>query len=141
MNQQLIQFITNHWPLCAALVGILILIALNEFISQKINPKKLSTTAMIDRINQEKLAILDLRSEDAFNAGHIINAIRMSSAEEVKRFEQYKSKPFILVCERGLQSNTVGIKLRKQGFDSPMILNGGMNAWQTAGLPVVKGKK
>jgi rhodanese-related sulfurtransferase len=140
MNQQLIQFITNHWSLCAALLGILILIALNEFISQKTSPKLLSTSAVVDHMNQNKTTIIDVRPEDAFSTGHILHAVRISGGD-AKRFEQYKTKPFILVCARGIESKTLAMKLRKQGFGNPMILNGGMNAWQTAGLPVVKGKK
>lgn len=140
MNQQLIQFATNHWPLCGAFVGILILIAINELFTLKRSPKMLSTAAVVEHINQGKTVIVDLRPDEAFNAGHIIGAIRIS-ADDMKRFEQYKTKSLILVCARGLQSNTQALKLRKLGFDNPMVLSGGMTAWQTASLPVVKGKK
>lgn len=140
MDQQLIQFATNHLALCSAFIGILILIAINELITYKRSPKMLSTAAVVEYINQEKAVIIDLRPDDAFNSGHIIGAIR-ASADDVKRIEQYKTKPLILVCARGLQSNTFALKLRKLGFDNPMVLSGGMSAWQTASLPVVKGKK
>jgi rhodanese-related sulfurtransferase len=54
--------------------------------------------------------------------------------------EKYKTKPVILVCARGLQSVVVATQLRSKGFTQPMILAGGITAWQAAGLPLVKGK-
>jgi rhodanese-related sulfurtransferase len=34
----------------------------------------------------------------------------------------------------------LAIKLRGLGFKNPIVLSGGMAAWQTAQLPTVKGK-
>ena len=140
--EQIRHFITNHWELCLALVAILVLIYINELLAQKKRGKELTTAAAIDMINHEQAIIIDLRDLEAFNAGHIIDAIR-SSADDFnqKRMDKYKQKPLILVCARGLQSATLATKLREQGFVQPMVLAGGFAAWQEANLPVVKKKK
>ena len=139
--QQLEQFITNHWGLWLALVAILSSIFINELISQKKRAKELSTAAAIDMINHENAIVIDLRDQETFRAGHIIDAIRASADDfNQPRMEKYKKKPLILVCAKGLQATTLATKLREQGFEQPMVLAGGVAAWQDAGLPLVKGK-
>ena len=138
---QLGQFITNHWGLWLALIAILALIFINEFLSQKKRAKELSPATAVDKINHDNAIVIDLRDPDAFRAGHIIDAIRASADEfNQQRMEKYKTKPIILVCARGLQSATLASKLREQGFTEPMVLAGGLAAWQEASLPLVKGK-
>lgn len=139
--EQISQFITNHWQLWLALVVVLIAIFANELISQKNRGKELSPAATVDLINHENAIVIDLRDADAFRAGHIIDAIHASADDFTgTRMDKYKTKPVILVCARGLQSATLAAKLRTQGFTQPTVLAGGITAWQTAGLPLVKGK-
>lgn len=140
--EQLLQFYTNHWALGLALVLILALIFINEFLAQKKRAKELSPTAAIEMINHENAAVIDLREAEPFRAGHIIDAIRASTDDfNQHRMDKYKNTPIILVCARGLQSATLATKLRGQGFTQPMVLAGGITAWQAANLPLVKGKK
>jgi rhodanese-related sulfurtransferase len=139
--QQLAQFISNHWELWLALLGILVLIFINEIMAQKKRGKTLSPAAAIDMINRENAVVIDLREQDAFRAAHIIDSVRASADDfSQKRMEKYQQKPFILVCARGLQSAALASKLKAQGFIEPMVLAGGIAAWQEAGLPLVKKK-
>jgi rhodanese-related sulfurtransferase len=72
---------------------------------------------------------------------HIINSIRNNIQDfNEHRMDKYKEKPLILACAKGLQSPALAAKLRTKGFLQPMVLAGGIAAWQTAGLPLVKGK-
>ncbi|WP_133127986.1 rhodanese-like domain-containing protein [Legionella nagasakiensis] len=140
--QQLGQFIINHWPLWLALIVILLLIFVNELMSQRKKAKELNPSAAVDLINNENAIVIDLRDAEAYRNGHIINAIRASMDDfNQQRMDKYKSKPIILVCARGLQSPALAAKLREQGFEQPMVLAGGMAAWISANLPTVKGKK
>lgn len=137
--QQLGQFITNHWQLCAALIVILILLFITELQNQKKRAKELSPQAAVALINHEDAIVIDLRDQESFRKGHIIDALHIS-ADDLPTMDKYKTKPIILVCARGLQSTPLAAKLREQGFEKPMVLAGGIAAWQTAELPVVKGK-
>jgi len=138
---QFITFISNHWELSLAFLIILFLLFLNEFVAKKTRAKELSPQEAIEKMNHEAATVFDLRDKDTFLAGHIIEAIQTTAEEfNQKRMEKYKSKPFILVCTRGIQAQALAAKLRQQGFTEAMVLAGGMTEWQSAGLPVVKGK-
>ena len=69
------QFITNHWQLWLALVIILLLIFINELLTQKKRAKELSPADAVDMINHENAVVIDLRDAELYRAGHIINAI------------------------------------------------------------------
>jgi len=139
--EQIIQFISNHWGLWLALVIVLLSILINEYLSQRNRAKELTTAGAIEKINHENATVIDLRDQDTFRSGHIIDAIQCSTDDfNQKRMEKYKTKPIILVCARGLQSAALATKLREQGFSQPMVLAGGISAWQSASLPLVKGK-
>ncbi len=140
MPQQLLQFVTQHWTLCAVFVALLLLVILNEIISQKRSPKMLSTAAVVELMNQDKVTIIDIRPPETFALGHITHALHISP-DEKKKFEPYKTKPIVLVCMKGITANNLAKTLKKAGFTETMVLNGGMTAWQAAGLPTIKGKK
>ncbi len=138
---QLGQFILNHWTLCLALVVVLISISINELLMQRNRAKSISPTVAIELINHENAIVVDMRDAETFRGGHIIDAICSPEGDfNQKSMEKYKTKPIILVCARGIQSAALATKLRTQGFTQPMVLAGGISAWQTAGLPLVKGK-
>ena len=139
---QITTFITNHWPLCLALVIIVTIILINEILNKKQQGKTLSTAQAIDLINHHDAVIFDLRPQEAYLAGHIISALHILEDDLPQpRLNKYKQKPVILVCARGNQSAQCAAKMLKLGFTQPIILEGGMSAWQLEQLPVVKGKK
>lgn len=140
--EQLQQFITNHWALVAAFLGLLLLIYLNEWFSQKRAPKLLSPQSVVKKMNHDDAQIFDLRELSAFSTGHIINSIR-TSAEDFNepRMNKYKEKEIILVCAKGQQSQPLATTLKAMGFTHAMALSGGIAAWQNAELPLVKGNK
>lgn len=132
------QFITNHWQLWLALIGILLLIFINELVTQKKKAKELTPQAAVDLINNENAVILDLRDKESFKNGHILNSINCSAEDfEQQKMNKYKNKKIILVCARGLQSPAVAAKITSQGYQ-PLVLGGGIASWQNADLPLVK---
>ena len=135
------QFIVNHWELWVLLIGVLLAIFINELLTQKKRAKELSPQAAVALLNEDNAVVIDLRDKEIFRNGHIINAIQASTDDfEQNRMDKYKSKVLLLVCARGLQSTALAAKLRAQGFVNPMVLAGGINAWQSSDLPLVKGK-
>jgi rhodanese-related sulfurtransferase len=135
------EFVINHWALWLALFVILLLIYINEWFSKTKGPKLLSPQAVIAKINHEEAVVIDLRDKETFSSGHIIHAIQTTADDfNLPRMEKYKTKSIILVCARGTQSSALAAKIKNQGFTNAMILDGGITAWQNAGLPLVKGK-
>jgi rhodanese-related sulfurtransferase len=134
------QFIINHWQLWLALIVILLLTFINELIIQKKKAKELTPQAAVDLINNENAVVFDLRDKEIFKQGHIIDSINVKSEDfDQQKMDKYKNKSLILVCARGLQSQSLANKIRTQGYQ-PQVLSGGIMAWQNADLPLVKGK-
>lgn len=139
--QNLMPFIMRHWQLWLILMVVLVLIFVNEYLTQRKQAKALSTIAAVEMINHQNATVIDLRNNEAFRAGHIIDAILATEDDFTQqRMDKYKLQPLILVCPRGMQSTALSAKLKTLGFSQPYVLAGGMSAWQAANLPLVKGK-
>ncbi len=133
------EFMIRHWQLAATCVVILIIVIIYEYLASQKQAKLLSTEQAIDFINNHDAVVIDIRSADLYKQGHIIHSIRSSAADfKLPKMQRYKEKPIILVCARGIESNLLATSLPQQGFTQVMILSGGMSAWQTANLPLVK---
>lgn len=135
------EFILNHWELWLAFAVVLIIVFINELLSQKNSARGITPQAAINLINNENAKVIDIREAELFTKGHIIDSLNASEADFAKeKLLKLKTKPVIIVCARGLQSAPLANKLRKDGFEKIMVLSGGLAAWQTADLPLVKGK-
>ncbi len=140
MGTQFLTFVSNHWTLWLAFFIVLALLLLNEYITQKRGPKQLSPGTAVQAMNQANTPMIDMRDTEAFRQNHIIHAKNIPQAT-LETLKSYQSKPFILVCARGLQSAPLAIKLQKAGFTEVMVLTGGIAAWKADNLPLVSGKK
>lgn len=78
------------------------------------------------------LTILDIRSRQAFEQGHIRNAVNIP----LKNIIMAESLPFsktteiIVTCYLGVTSREVISLLSAQGYRNLINLNGGMGAWK-----------
>ncbi|MFC7298509.1 rhodanese-like domain-containing protein [Herminiimonas aquatilis] len=92
-------------------------------------------------INQGKTLILDVRNADEFAAGHIRDAKNIPLKElkaRISELEKFKARPVIVVCAKGLKSAKATAQLKKEGYPEAASLLGGLDAWQSQGLPVTK---
>lgn len=139
LTQNLNEFFQHHWQLWLALLLVLVIIAINEWVTNKKQAKKLSPQEAVALINNHNATIIDIRETAAFQTGHIIESIHANTKEaQTTKLKSLQNKPIILVCARGQTAMTLGMKLRQQGYTQVYILNGGILAWQNAGLPLVK---
>lgn len=138
---QLGNFIINHWMLWSLLLAVIIIILTYELSERLKKGQEINPQTAVKLINNENATVIDLRDEESYRKGHIINAIRASQDSfNNNQMDKYKTKPIILVCASGVDSQNLTVKLRQQGFTKPLILAGGITAWQDAELPLVKGK-
>jgi rhodanese-related sulfurtransferase len=92
-------------------------------------------------INRRKAAVIDLRSEDQFKEGHIARAKNLPAASfpaGLADLKLDKENPVILICDSGSRASGLVGKFKKEGFAEVASLEGGIKAWNTAGLPLVK---
>lgn len=140
MTQQLIHFIANHWLLSCALIVVLILLFIEELRGRH-SASHVTEADAIKLINQQRAGVVDIRDKEAFDSGHIVNALHIPQADlmnNLDKIKKYREKPLLLVCNSGHNSQTMAAKLRKQGFTTVYSLAGGLQAWKAAGLPLVK---
>jgi rhodanese-related sulfurtransferase len=102
---------------------------------------KVSILQATQMFNQGKTLMLDVREEAEFAKGHLRDAKNISIkqlAARIGEIDKYKAKTVIVVCTSGVQSSKASGLLKNAGFNDVHILDGGMTAWQTQGLPTVK---
>ena len=99
----------------------------------------LDTLGATRMINDTQALVLDVRAPGEFEAGHLPNARNIPLAELDKRAGELPAgRPVIVCCATGMTSAKAASSLRKAGRQDVFNLDGGLNAWRQAGLPVVK---
>ncbi|HWR87301.1 MAG TPA: rhodanese-like domain-containing protein [Acidiferrobacterales bacterium] len=126
------------WVATAVVSGALLLLPL---IRGQLSGASLSPTQATQMINREDAIVLDVREPGDYAQGHIPNARLVPAGQVEKRlgeFEKYKDKPIILHCQNGSRAAAACAVLRKGGFTKVFSLQGGIGAWEQAGLPLTK---
>ena len=127
-----------------ALIALLLVSGIALFLpslSTLLGGKGLSPTEATIWINRRKAYVLDLRSEEVFKSGHLPGAKFANAADLTAAIEKLKldrKHPVILVCETGSQSRKLLAEAQKLGFAEVGALDGGVQAWKAAALPLVK---
>lgn len=81
-------------------------------------------------------ALLDVREDDEWAAGHIEGAVHVPLGEVPDRLGEFAgADPLYVVCRSGNRSGRAVAWLNTQGFDSVNVA-GGMKAWAAAGKPM-----
>lgn len=104
----------------------------------------LSVTEFQKRLKSERGYLLDVRTDWEFESGFIEGAIHADIHEEKFRAlacKLEKSRPCFVYCFSGGRSQEAGNYLVSKGFSKVYELQGGIAAWQKAGLQVHKPSK
>lgn len=92
---------------------------------------------------QEQTApfILDVRSEQEFNAGHVPGAVNIPHTK-IRQFVQQimaqQKQPVVVYCKSGYRAGIAEGILKSYGFSQLIALEGHMDGWYKQGLPVEK---
>lgn len=97
--------------------------------------------AFASRITNQDVVLLDVRTAEEYNDGHIQNAINIDVKQD-GFIEEAKStlptdKTIAVYCRSGKRSAKAAGLLAKEGFKI-VNLEGGIMAWKNAGMPVEK---
>ena len=138
---QYIEFIGNHYILSAAWIAVLIMI-IYSFIGARLRGYQTANpTQATQLINHDDAVVVDVREENEYLKGHIVNSIHVPLGylnERMKELEKYKDKPIIVGCRSGQRSGQACATLKKNGFENVYNLSGGVLAWQNDNLPLTK---
>ncbi|WP_316522162.1 rhodanese-like domain-containing protein [Kitasatospora brasiliensis] len=81
-------------------------------------------------------ALLDVREQDEWEAGHVDGALHIPIGEVIARLGELPDEKLYVLCRVGGRSAQVVQYLVQQGRDAVNV-DGGMHAWQGAGRPMV----
>lgn len=139
--QDFVLFMQHHSNLSMALVAVVVLLIIVEFLRLKTSSNQLSAALATQLINHQNAAVIDIRNAADFASGHLVDSVSLPFNElesKHKKLEKYKSQPLIIVCATGIESPRAAAILTQQGYNVS-ILAGGIRAWRTADMPLVKG--
>ena len=140
---ELMAFAGRHPILSLALAGITLAILYNEIAGRLGGYRRLGPAQLTALINRDNALVVDLRPIADFDKGHIAGSknVQMSQFDpENKQLAPAKALPVVLVCKLGESAVGAAKRLRKAGFGNVSLLEGGIQAWQAADLPLVKGR-
>jgi len=135
---QLLEFIINHIILCGIFFTLLMYFIYTEL---KKGGSSVSTQELVRLLNKENAIVVDIRSNNEFRKGHILNSINIPSAdlsERMSEISRHKQSCVVIVDSMGQTAGSSGKKLKAAAFVSVQRLKGGVHAWQSANLPLVK---
>ncbi len=85
------------------------------------------------------VVVFDVREQTEYDAGHIPGVKLIPLGQLPSRVAEIpKDKTIIVTCRSGNRSGQAADFLRKQGYSNVHNMEGGIVAWQQAGLPLEK---
>jgi len=94
----------------------------------------LDKPAYAEAIKPKNTQLVDVRTANEYNGGHIKNALNIdffNAGNFQKEFEKLnKEQPVYLYCRSGARSQKAARKLINMGFSKIYDLKGGYNSWR-----------
>lgn len=90
-------------------------------------------------LQKQGALLIDVRTPGEFAQGHAPGATLIPLDQLPQRLGELqgaKDQPIALICRSGNRSGMAQGILEKAGFSQTVNIEGGMNAWTKAGLPV-----
>lgn len=138
---QLITFTSNNTILVIAII-LVSLMLIHSLVGEKLRGySSVSPAQSTQMINQDDALMLDVRENKEYSEGHIINSVHIplsSLKTRINDLQKYKTKKVIVACRSGHRSSQACANLKKEGFKQVFNLAGGVMAWESANLPLIK---
>ena len=94
-----------------------------------------------EKLDTGNVELIDLRTLSEFNEGYISGAVHIdfyADDFEGEIIDLDKTKTYLIYCRSGGRSGKTLKFMREKEFQTVYNLEGGMSAWQSAGLPTIK---
>lgn len=136
---QYIEFISNHYLLCLALVVVTYML-IQDLVESTFNKYQgLSPLLAVTKMNDSNTVIVDVREPHEYIKGHIEDSINIplgKFSEKLNKIEKYKTQPIIVVCQSGSRAVPACKTLTKANFEHVFNMVGGMQSWQDNNFPI-----
>lgn len=98
--------------------------------------------AAVQYINHKNALVIDVRTSEAFQKGHIAQARHIAASDiEQKADALPKNRPLLVVSETGRDTSRIITALKAKGHTEVANLDGGLRAWSQANMPLSSGKR
>jgi rhodanese-related sulfurtransferase len=138
--QRLLEYLGHHPYLAGATLLAAIAVVVFELRARVQAFAALSATQAVRLMNQGAL-VIDLRSKELYDAGHIVDARNVPVGEiesQAEALKKWRDKHVITYCDSGADGAGAARTLMKLGFAKVFNLQGGLNAWVKDNLPLTK---
>lgn len=104
--------------------------------------KKTNVIEVNDLIQADgECQVIDVREFPEFEAEKIHNSKLMPLSNFEKHADEIDhAKPVYLMCRSGNRARQAADRLLRKGFTDVHVIEGGMQAWKEANLPIIKGE-
>jgi len=124
-------------------VVLLVVVLAATFLNGQDKPTTLPAAISVSEAAERFTAgafLLDVREQSEWNDAHINGAVLIPLGQLSTRLSEIPAdRDVLIICRSGNRSAEARDQLRAAGYPNTTSVNGGMNAWITAGLPVVTG--
>ena len=119
-------------------LGVVLLAVAAYFLFRPQNalPTEISAAQAYEKYQQGAF-ILDVRSQDEWNQGHIARSTLIPLDDLQNRLNELpRDQDIVVVCRSGVRSKEGAAILQQAGFTRVSCMTGGLQAWVAAGYPV-----
>lgn len=104
-------------------------------------PSVKATPFLLEKVKADEWLLIDVRTPEEYEQGHIPGAINMPHKEIdgfVEQLNDAKNKPIIIYCRSGRRATIAMQMLEQKQFLKVTHLEGDIMGWTEAGLPISK---
>jgi rhodanese-related sulfurtransferase len=135
---RVLEYLGHHPWLGTVTVVALALVVVYEMRARSQSLSSVTPQELIRLMNQGAL-LLDLRSPEQYQAGHLAGARQMGGEQILKAAEtlkKHKDKAVVVYDDSGSLGASAVRQLVAQGFTRAFALRGGLAAWRADNLPL-----
>jgi len=139
--QEYIDFARNNALIVIGFFAVLGFIIKTEISNATRKYKQVGVNEAVMLMNKDDALILDVREDKEVQGGKIKGARHITLGQlpsKLSELEKSKQSPVLIYCRSGSRSGYASQILTKAGFTDVSNLAGGILAWESANLPVVK---
>ncbi len=142
--QEIMEFVKSNPMMSGIWVVLLVALIVTSIRSAMSPTKNLEPQEATVWVNRGDGVFVDIRSPDEYKKGHIHGSVSLPmekiKQKELSSIEKFKEAPIVIVCATGMTAKSAVSQLTAEGFTQVAVLQGGMNTWRSAKLPVSQKK-